>query len=282
MKTLNQHHCHGGTVHYVEHEANTTHCTMRFTIFLPHQAAQQKCPALFYLAGLTCTEDNFTTKANAYKTAAELGLIIIAPDTSPRGDNVPDDEAYDMGKGAGFYLNATQAPWSTHFHMESYITEELRELVVREFPVDGEKLGIFGHSMGGHGALTLYLKYPHLFKSVSAFAPICAPSQCPWGKKAFTNYLGDDASLWSAHDATALMETSATTWKEIARAHILIDQGLGDNFLAEQLHPHLFEAACKAASHPLTLRKHEAYDHGYFFIQSFIDDHLYHHQQSLK
>lgn len=278
MQIIATHRCHGGELSYASHKADSTHCEMRFSIFLPPQATISKCPAIFYLAGLTCTEENFTAKANAYQLAAELGLILIAPDTSPRGDEVADAEGYDIGKGAGFYINATQEPWAKHYQMERYITQELRELVIAHFPIDGARLGIFGHSMGGHGALTLYLKYPHLFKSVSAFAPICAPTQCPWGHKVFAAYLGENKAGWGAHDATALMQASSLP----ERALILIDQGLADNFLQEQLHPHLFERACEQVGHPLNLRHHEGYDHGYFFIQTFVDDHLRHHAKQLS
>ncbi|MCI5049227.1 MAG: S-formylglutathione hydrolase [Rickettsiales bacterium] len=279
MKENATHLCHSGKIIYCEHEAATTNCTMTFTIFLPPQAEKSPCPALFYLAGLTCTEENFTTKANAYKMAAELGLILIAPDTSPRGDDVADAEGYDIGKGAGFYINATQEPWAAHYQMEDYIAKELYQLVLAEFPIAKNKIGIFGHSMGGHGALTLHLKYPELFKSVSAFAPICAPTQCPWGEKVFSAYLGDDRTNWSAHDASELMLQSDIATDQ--RAPIVIDQGLADSFLSHQLFPDTFEQACKQVGHPLSLQKHEGYDHGYFFIQSFMDKHLTHHHTQL-
>lgn len=274
MQVTAKHKCFGGHLLYVKHNAAMTNCEMKFTIFLPQ--GEGKFPALFYLAGLTCTEDTFTTKASAYKAASELGLVIIAPDTSPRGDDVADAEGWDIGKGAGFYLNATQEPWSKHYQMESYITDELYKLVLKEFPLDEKRIGIFGHSMGGHGALTLFLRNPELYKSVSAFAPICAPVKCPWGKKAFSNYLGETG--WEEHDASLLMVGSNLK----TRPEILIDQGLADKFLAEQLYPEEFEKACAAVKHPLTLRKHEGYDHGYFFIQTFMDDHLRHHAKTLK
>ena len=219
------------------------------------------------------------TKAGAQRLATDLGLALIAPDTSPRGANVGgESDSWDFGVGAGFYLDATQEPWAKHWRMESYITHELLPLVTNALPINAERIGIFGHSMGGHGALTLALKHPTLFKSVSAFAPICAPSQCPWGRKAFTGYLGTDESSWAAHDATALMsqQTSAPY-----PGGILIDQGLADKFLTEQLHPQLFEAACASAGQPLTLRQHAGYDHGYYFIASFMADHLHHHAQQL-
>ncbi|MBN67200.1 MAG: S-formylglutathione hydrolase [Rickettsiales bacterium] len=281
MEIVKQHHCHGGVVYYVEHEAESTGCTMQATVFVPPNADDADCPTLFYLAGLTCTPENFTTKANAYAVAAKLGLVLVAPDTSPRGENVADNDAYDLGQGASFYLNATQDPWAQHYQMESYIVDELYDLVIGQFPVDAQRVGIFGHSMGGHGALTLYLKYPDKFKSASAFAPICAPTMCAWGDKAFSAYLGEDKEAWAQHDASVLMERSQNEWGGGFRPPILIDQGMDDQFLEDQLHPDLFEAACAAVSHPLSLRRHEAYDHSYFFIQTFMADHLQHHADIL-
>ena len=249
----------------------------RFGIYLPAQAlAGQACPTLFYLAGLTCTEETFAIKAHAQRLAAQLGLILVTPDTSPRGEQVAQGDHWDIGQGAGFYINATQAPWAEHFQMESYVVEELYDLVIQQFAVQAERIGIFGHSMGGHGALTLALKYPEKFKSVSAFAPICAPSQCPWGEKAFSNYLGSDQAEWQKHDATALVQTKTAHF-----ADILIDQGLSDQFYS-QLNPALFQQACQAAGQPLMLREHAGYDHGYYFIQSFIDDHLQFHAVQLE
>ena len=249
----------------------------RFGIYLPAQAlAGQACPTLFYLAGLTCTEDTFAIKAHAQRLAAQLGLILVTPDTSPRGEQVAQGDHWDIGQGAGFYINATQAPWAEHFQMESYVAEELYDLVIQQFAVQAERIGIFGHSMGGHGALTLALKHPEKFKSVSAFAPICAPSQCPWGEKAFSNYLGSDQAEWLKHDASALVQTKTAHF-----ADILIDQGLSDQFYS-QLNPALFQQACQAAGQPLTLREHAGYDHGYYFIQSFIDDHLQFHVVQLE
>lgn len=249
----------------------------RFGIYLPAQAlAGQACPTLFYLAGLTCTEETFAIKAHAQRLAAQLGLVLVTPDTSPRGEQVAQGDHWDIGQGAGFYINATQAPWAEHFQMESYIVEELYDLVIQQFAVQAERIGIFGHSMGGHGALTLALKYPEKFKSVSAFAPICAPSQCPWGEKAFSNYLGSDQAEWLKHDATALVQTKTAHF-----ADILIDKGLSDQFYS-QLNPALFQQACQAAGQPLTLREHAGYDHGYYFIQSFIDDHLQFHAVQLE
>lgn len=249
----------------------------KFGIYLPAQAlAGQACPTLFYLAGLTCTEETFAIKAHAQRLAAQLGLILVTPDTSPRGEQVAQGDHWDIGQGAGFYINATQAPWAEHFQMESYVVEELYDLVIQQFAVQAERIGIFGHSMGGHGALTLALKYPEKFKSVSAFAPICAPSQCPWGEKAFSNYLGSDQAEWLKHDATALVQTKTAHF-----ADILIDQGLSDQFYS-QLNPALFQQDCQAAGQPLTLREHAGYDHGYYFIQSFIDDHLQFHAVQLE
>ena len=249
----------------------------KFGIYLPAQAlAGQACPTLFYLAGLTCTEETFAIKAHAQRLAAQLGLILVTPDTSPRGEQVAQGDHWDIGQGAGFYINATQAPWAEHFQMESYVAEELYDLVIQQFAVQAERIGIFGHSMGGHGALTLALKYPEKFKSVSAFSPICAPSQCPWGEKAFSNYLGSDQAEWLKHDATALVQTKTAHF-----ADILIDQGLSDQFYS-QLNPALFQQACQAAGQPLTLREHAGYDHGYYFIQSFIDDHLQFHAVQLE
>lgn len=249
----------------------------KFGIYLPAQAlAGQACPTLFYLAGLTCTEETFAIKAHAQRLASQLGLILVTPDTSPRGEQVAQGDHWDIGQGAGFYINATQAPWAEHFQMESYVVEELYDLVIQQFAVQAERIGIFGHSMGGHGALTLALKYPEKFKSVSAFAPICAPSQCPWGEKAFSNYLGSDQAEWLKHDASALVQTKTAHF-----ADILIDQGLSDQFYS-QLNPALFQQACQAAGQPLTLREHAGYDHGYYFIQSFIDDHLQFHAVQLE
>jgi len=249
----------------------------KFGIYLPAQAlAGQACPTLFYLAGLTCTEETFAIKAHAQRLAAQLGLILVTPDTSPRGEQVAQGDHWDIGQGAGFYINAIQAPWAEHFQMESYVAEELYDLVIQQFAVQAERIGIFGHSMGGHGALTLALKHPEKFKSVSAFAPICAPSQCPWGEKAFSNYLGSDQAEWLKHDASALVQTKTAHFPDI-----LIDQGLSDQFYS-QLNPALFQQACQAVGQPLTLREHAGYDHGYYFIQSFIDDHLQFHAVQLE
>ena len=273
---LSTHACFGGEQRFYRHTSSAVGLPMQFSVFLPPQAlAGDKVPALLYLAGLTCTEETFMAKAGAQRLAAELGLALVSPDTSPRGANVPGEaDGWDFGVGAGFYLDATQAPWATHWRMETYLLNDLLPTALATLPIDGERLGIFGHSMGGHGALTLALRHPGRFKSLSAFAPICAPTQCPWGHKAFSGYLGADPSRWTEHDATVLMQHQPVAPYP---AGILIDQGLADKFLAAQLHPHLFEAACAAIGQPLTLRRHAGYDHGYYFIQSFMADHLHHH-----
>lgn len=280
MKQIESHKCFGGILSVWEHKSQTLKCDMRFSVFLPPQATQKKVPFVTFLSGLTCTHDNFTTKGGAYAIAAELGIAVITPDTSPRGDNVPDDEeAYDFGKGAGFYINATQAPWAAHYQMEDYITKELNNLVCNEFALLHEAQGLFGHSMGGHGALTLYFKYPEIYKTVSAFAPIVAPSQVPWGQKAFLGYLGDSLEEWLEHDATALVGKASAAQNSY---EILIDQGLDDPFLEAQLKPHVFEKACRDANLKIRLRLHEGYDHSYYFIQSFMGDHIRHHAALLK
>lgn len=277
IEVLQQHRVHGGTLRYVRHQSAVTGTPMRFSLFLPE--GEGPFPLLVWLSGLTCTEDNFTTKAGAYGAAAAHGLAILAPDTSPRGEGVADDPAYDLGQGAGFYVDATQAPWTPHFQMETYVTGELLETVVAEFPLSREKVGVSGHSMGGHGALTLALRHPDIFRSVSAFAPICSPTRCAWGERAFTAYLGEDRVAWAEHDAARLIEAGAAKGRF---DDILVDQGLADNFLAEQLKPELLEAACAAAGQKLTLRRQEGYDHSYFFMASFIADHLAFHAGKLK
>ena len=277
---LSEHACFGGTQRFYRHASCEIGLPMKFSVFLPPQASTGPVPALLYLAGLTCNEETFMAKAGAQRLAAELGLALIAPDTSPRGANLPGEaDSWDFGVGAGFYLDATQAPWSAHYRMESYLAAELLPLLTASLPLDAERLGVFGHSMGGHGALTLALRHPGLFKSVSAFAPICAPSQCAWGQKAFTGYLGTDESAWLAHDASDLMRRLPTAPYP---GGILVDQGLGDKFLVDQLHPEQFEAACAAVGQPLLLRRHAGYDHGYYFIASFMADHLKHHAGQLR
>jgi len=279
-KVLSSHRCFDGEQGFYEFDSRVIGLPARFSVFMPPQAQHGPVPAVVYLAGLTCNEETFMTKAGAQRLASELGLALIAPDTSPRGANVAGEtDSWDLGVGASFYLDATEAAWSTHYRMESYLTAELLPLVTRLLPIDATRIGIFGHSMGGHGALTLALRHRTLFRSVSALAPICAPSQCPWGRKAFTAYLGTDVSHWAAHDATALM-----TAMDCAPypGGILVDQGLADKFLAEQLHPHLFEAACQSAGQPLSLQRHEGYDHGYYFISTMVDGHLRHHAAQLQ
>ena len=279
FQTLSEHRCFDGVQRFHQHDSREIGLPMRFSTFLPPQAERGPVPALVYLAGLTCNEETFMVKAGAQRFAAEHGIALIAPDTSPRGANVPGEAAsWDFGVGAGFYLDATEAPWREHWRMESYLMDELLPLVTGALPIDANRLGLFGHSMGGHGALTLALRHPGRFKSLSALAPICAPTQCPWGHKAFTGYLGADTSAWIEHDATALIQHQPIAPYP---AGILIDQGLDDKFLAEQLHPHLFEDACKAIGQPLALRRHEGYDHGYYFIQSFMADHIAHHAKAL-
>lgn len=275
------HGCHSGDVVFVSHVSAVTGTDMAFSVFVPPQAKSGPVPVLTYLAGLTCTDETFMIKAGAQRLAAELGLMLVAPDTSPRGDGVPDDPegAYDLGLGAGFYLDAQKSPWARHYRMESYITRELPNVLAENFPADMSRQGLFGHSMGGHGALTLGLKNPDMYKSLSAFAPICAPTRCPWGEKAFTAYLGKDRSLWATYDASCLM---AGLDDVSGRPDILIDQGLNDQFLSAQLHPHLLEQAARDKGYPVTVRRHEGYDHGYYFISSFIEDHLRHHAAILK
>src|SRR5450830_198985 len=278
LELLSEHACFGGMQRFFRHQSSAIGLPMRFSVFIPPHADGARLPALFYLAGLTCTEETFMTKAGAQRVAAEEGVILIAPDTSPRGANTPGEaDALDFGVGAGFYLDATEQPWARHYRMESYL-HELRALVLEQSPVDPARIGIFGHSMGGHGALTLALRRPDLFRTVSAFAPIAAPMRCPWGKKAFTGYLGTDESKWAEHDATALMAKARAPFP----GGILIDQGLADKFLAEQLYPEAFEEACAAAGQSLTLRRHAGYDHGYYFIATFVADHLRWHAAQLK
>ncbi len=272
IQRVSEHGCFGGVAGFWKHASAATGTTMTFGTFIPEAAKSGPRPVLTYLAGLTCTPDTFMTKAGAFRAAAEAGVILIAPDTSPRGEGVPDTpDEWDFGQSAGFYIDATQAPWSQHFQMQTYITTDLQAAVAANFPVDLARQGLFGHSMGGHGAITLGLKRPDLYKSLSAFAPISNPVDCPWGQKAFTRYLGGDAASWAAHDASALLA------KAPAGPAILVDQGLSDPFLAEQLKPEALEAASAASGRPVIVRRHAGYDHGYYFIQTFIDDHIGHH-----
>jgi S-formylglutathione hydrolase len=276
METLATHACFGGTQGFYRHVSTACAGPMRFAVYVPPHAVGAKLPAVLALAGLTCTEETFAIKAGAQRVASELGLILVMPDTSPREPVLPGDrEAWDFGQGAGFYVDATQAPWKAHYGMFSYVVDELPDLVAAEFPVDPARIGVMGHSMGGHGALVAALRRPDRFRSCSAFAPIAAPTQCPWGHKAFAGYLGPDRTAWAAYDACELMRA-----KPFAR-EILVDQGLADKFLAEQLRPDLLEEAAKASGQQITLRRHAGYDHGYFFIQSFVADHLAHHKGQL-
>lgn len=279
MEKIAEHRSFGGTLGFYSHVADSTSCTMKFSIFVPPGIQSGLAPVLWWLSGLTCTEENFTVKGGAYRSAAEAGMIVVAPDTSPRGAGVADDDGYDLGQGAGFYVDATESPWSEHYGMYSYITDELPSLVFTNFPADSAAQGISGHSMGGHGALVAGLRNPDRYRSISAFAPIVAPSQCPWGRKAFSAYLGTaDQTRWAQYDATSLM---LAVGERAGRAEILIDQGIADDFLDEQLRPELFEQACVDAGQSLRLRRHEGYDHSYFFIASFIDDHVRHHRRIL-
>ena len=276
ITTLSEHACFGGVQGYYKHDSEETGTPMKFGVFAPKQAKAGPVPVLFFLAGLTCSEETFAIKAGAQQHAAQHGLMLVTPDTSPRGTGVAGaDASWDFGTAAGFYLDATAAPWNEHWRMGSYVRRELRTLVMQHFNALEDRVGLFGHSMGGHGALTLALNNPGLYQSVSAFAPIAAPMQCPWGVKALNGYLGDDRRAWERHDATELVKAGARV------PPLLIDQGLADKFLAEQLHPHLFEAACLEAGQPLTLRRHAGYDHGYFFISTFMADHIAHHARYL-
>ena len=267
--------CFGGWQDVYRHRSQALDCDMNFAVYLPPQAATRKLPVLYWLSGLTCSEQNFITKAGAQRYAAEHGVILVAPDTSPRGEDIADAEGYDLGKGAGFYVNATQSPWAAHYRMYDYVVSELPALVEENFPVTAAR-AISGHSMGGHGALVVALKNPGRYRSVSAFSPIVAPSQVPWGEKAFSAYLGEDRDAWNSWDATALVATASE------RLPLLIDQGGGDEFLASQLKPELLRDACAAAGHPLTLRLQPGYDHSYYFIESFIGEHLAHHAAALN
>lgn len=278
IQLVSEHACFGGTQRFYKHDSRETQGTMKFSVYLPPQAKTGRVPVLYYLSGLTCTEETFPIKSHAQAVAAELGLMLVAPDTSPREPRIPGDaDAWDFGQGAGFYVDATQAPWSVNYRMYSYVSRELPELVSANLPALAAATGIFGHSMGGHGALTIGLRNPGQYKSLSAFAPIAAPMQCAWGKKAFGNYLGSDEETWRAHDATELVA------KQAFATPILIDQGGADQFLKDQqLLPEKFAAAAERSGQKLTLRMHDGYDHGYYFIQTFMADHLKHHADILK
>ncbi|NRT55047.1 S-formylglutathione hydrolase [Sphaerotilus uruguayifluvii] len=275
MERVEQHASFGGRQEVWTRHSEVLGGATRFGVYLPPAAlAGERCPVLYWLSGLTCTEQNFITKAGVQQHAAAHGLIVVAPDTSPRGPEVPDDPAYDLGQGAGFYLDATQAPWSTHFRMETHVVHELPAWIEAHFPAS-DRRAISGHSMGGHGALSLALRHPGRYASVSAFAPIVAPSQVPWGRKAFAAYLGDDPAAWAAHDTVALIAQAAE------RLPLLVDQGEADDFLGSQLRPELLQAACADAGHPLTLRLHPGHDHSYYFIASFIGEHVAWHARAL-
>lgn len=280
LETLSETHCFGGRIGFYRHASAVNQCDMQFSVFVPPQAEHGKVPVLTFLSGLTCTEENFMIKSGAQRYAAELGLMLVSPDTSPRGEDVPDDPdgEYDFGLAAGFYLNATQEPWSRHYHMYDYVTTELQQAVFDHFPGDPSRHGLSGHSMGGHGALTIGIRNPALFTSISAFAPICSTLNSPWGRKALGYYLGSDTDTWTDYDAC---EVARGVSDAGSRNPILVDQGLTDIYLAEQLRPELYEQACAESGLPLTLRRHEAYDHGYYFISTFIEDHLKHHAQLL-
>ncbi|MEM8694830.1 MAG: S-formylglutathione hydrolase [Pseudomonadota bacterium] len=276
MDTVSKNRAFGGTQRFYTHDSMETGTEMRFSVYMPDHAPSAKLPVLWYLSGLTCTAENVTEKGEFRRTCAELGLIFIAPDTSPRGDDVPDDEAYDFGQGAGFYVDATEAPWSANFRMRSYVETELPALIAREFPMaDMDRQAITGHSMGGHGALTIALRNPDRFRSVSAFAPIVSPLGCPWGDKALTGYLGANRTTWRPYDACALIEDGARI------PELLVDQGDADPFLEDQLKPHLLEQACAGTDIALTLRMQPGYDHSYYFISTFIDAHLRWHAERL-
>jgi len=276
LRTISEHACFGGTQRFLEHDSRECATTMRFSVFEPPQAKHGRVPVLYYLAGLTCTEETFMIKAGAQRLAAELGLMLVAPDTSPRQARLPDDDAdWDFGVGAGFYVDATQEPWRAHYRMYGYVTRELPALVTAGFPADASRQGIFGHSMGGHGALVCALRNPGSYRSLSAFAPISAPMQCPWGRKAFGGYLGEDESAWRSYDASVLVT------RRPFHSAILVDQGTSDRFLTEQLMPEAFAEACRRAGQPLELRMQPGYDHGYYFIQTFVADHLRWHAERL-
>lgn len=280
MTPISQNEIFGGTQAVYSHHSNACNCDMRVAVYLPPQAELGSCPVVVWLSGLTCTEENFTVKAGAQRIAAELGIILIAPDTSPRGDDVPDDkDSYDFAKGAGFYLDATRMPWAKNYQMQTYIRDELTAWMLDNFPIDENRIGISGHSMGGHGAITLHLKNPDLYKTCSAFAPITSPSQVPWGQKAFKGYLGEDEADWAQYDATELVKNPSI---KSSKANILIDQGTDDNFLTEQLRPEIFADACKKSGQATTLRLQKGYDHSFYFVATFIEDHLRWHNDNLK
>lgn len=281
IETISETRCFGGKMGFYRHHSQVNDCDMQFAVFVPPQAADGNLPVLTFLSGLTCTEENFMVKSGAQRLAAELGIMLVSPDTSPRGEGVPDDPegAYDFGLGAGFYVNATEPPWSQHFQMYDYVTTELQSVVFDHFPGDARRHGLTGHSMGGHGALTIGLRNPQMFRSLSAFAPICTTLHSPWGQKALTHYLGADSSAWINHDAA---EVARNVGDPSHYDKILVDQGLDDVWLQEQLKPELLEAACAESGLNLELRRHAGYDHGYYFISTFIADHLQFHAERLS
>ena len=276
MMRIEHHVCFGGAQEVWQHHSDVLGCDMRIGVYLPPQAKDGPCPVLYWLSGLTCTEQNFITKAGAQRYAAEHGIILVTPDTSPRGDDVADAEGYDIGKGAGFYVNATEAPWSAHYRMYDYVVDELPALIEASFPANDAR-AISGHSMGGHGALVIALRNPTRYRSVSAFSPIVAPSQVPWGGKAFTTYLGADRDAWALYDATALVSSELNE-----RLPLLIEQGRDDEFLANQLKPELLQLAAEAQGQPITLNLRPGYDHSYYFIASFIGEHIVYHARAMK
>ena len=276
MERVSEAKCFGGSQGVYSHQSSATGTPMTFQVFVPEHAPGEKLPVLWWLSGLTCTHANAMEKCEYKRACAEHGIILVGPDTSPRGDDVPDDEAYDFGKGAGFYVDAVREPWAKHFRMRSYVEQELPALIDDAFSVDMDRQGISGHSMGGHGALTVSLRNPGRFRSTSAFAPIVSPLNCPWGEKALTGYIGDDRAAWREYDACALIEDGARL------PELLVDQGRADTFLDEQLKTHLLEEACRKADIPATIRMQEGYDHSYFFVSSFIDDHIAWHAKRLK
>jgi S-formylglutathione hydrolase len=279
LEIVSEHRCFDGVQVFYRHDSEKIGLPMKFSVFHPPREGRELVPVLFFLAGLTCTEETFMIKAGAQRYAARHGIMLVTPDTSPRNTGIPDaTRDWDFGEGAGFYLDAAEAPWSKHFRMESYVVHELRKLVLDEFNADEARMGIFGHSMGGHGALVLALRHPGHFRSVSAFAPISSPMRCPWGEKAFSHYLGSDKARWAEYDASELMKRRNTPFPK----GILVDQGMNDKFLREQLLPEEFEKACRTANQPLTLRRHEGYDHGYYFISTFIEDHIVFHERVLN
>lgn len=281
IETLSKTSCFGGKIGFYRHASHTNLCDMQFSVFVPPQATKGKVPVLTFLSGLTCTEENFIVKSGAQRVAAELGLMLVSPDTSPRGDGVPDDPdgAYDFGLGAGFYVNATEAPWAKNYQMYDYITGEFQKVIFENFPGDATRHGLTGHSMGGHGALTIALQNPHIFNSLSAFAPICTTLHSPWGQKALGYYLGDDKATWMNHDAC---EVARRVSDPNMFEKILVDQGENDPWLVEQLKPELLQAACMESGLPLELRMHAGYDHGYYFISTFIEEHLRFHADQLS